>query len=60
VRVEACRVGGMGHAWSGGSWRGSHTFPSGPDASEEMFAFFLEDGPYPGVQEAGGGTSNAR
>jgi len=41
VRLEQWRIPLMGHAWSGGSFRGSHTFPSGPDASEEMFAFFL-------------------
>jgi poly(hydroxyalkanoate) depolymerase family esterase len=41
ARVETVRVRGMGHAWSGGSFRGSHTFPSGPHASDAMMAFFL-------------------
>ena len=39
--VEAWVVPGMGHAWSGGSTRGTHTFPTGPDATERMLDFFL-------------------
>jgi poly(hydroxyalkanoate) depolymerase family esterase len=39
--IEAWLVAGMGHAWSGGSARGTHTFPSGPDATERMLDFLL-------------------
>ncbi len=43
ARIEAWRVNDMGHAWSGGSFRGSHTWPKGPRASDEMMAFFLDE-----------------
>ena len=41
VRVELWCIAAMGHAWSGGSLRGSFTFPPGPRASEIMMSFFL-------------------
>ncbi|MGP6188976.1 MAG: alpha/beta hydrolase family esterase [Vulcanimicrobiaceae bacterium] len=41
VRVELWRIESMGHLWSGGSFRGSHTYPPGPPQSDEMMAFFL-------------------
>ena len=43
VRVELWCIAAMGHAWSGGSLRGSFTFPPGPRASEIMMSFFLGD-----------------
>ena len=42
VRLEMCSIDEMGHAWSGGSFRGSHTWPKGPRATDEFMAFFLE------------------
>jgi poly(hydroxyalkanoate) depolymerase family esterase len=43
VRVEERRIANLGHVWSGGSLRGSLTDPWGPDATEGMTRFFLDD-----------------
>jgi poly(hydroxyalkanoate) depolymerase family esterase len=43
--VESWLVAEMGHAWSGGDPRGTHTFPSGPDATEQMLRFLVDGAP---------------
>jgi poly(hydroxyalkanoate) depolymerase family esterase len=43
-RLETWLVRSMGHAWSGGDPRGTHTFPDGPPATERMLDFLLAAG----------------
>jgi poly(hydroxyalkanoate) depolymerase family esterase len=50
VRIEEWRVARMRHAWSGGSPRGSFTWPAGPHASEAMMTFFLRKGSATGTE----------
>jgi poly(hydroxyalkanoate) depolymerase family esterase len=39
--LETWLVPGMGHAWSGGDARGTHTWPTGPSATERILDFLL-------------------
>ena len=43
-RFETWLVRPMGHAWSGGDPRGTHTYPDGPAATERMLDFLLPAG----------------
>ncbi len=42
-RMEVRAIEHLGHAWSGGSFRGSFTNPRTANATEAMVTFFLED-----------------
>jgi poly(3-hydroxybutyrate) depolymerase len=39
--LETWLVPGMGHAWSGGDARATHTWPPGPSATDRMLDFLL-------------------
>ncbi|SFB88653.1 extracellular catalytic domain type 1 short-chain-length polyhydroxyalkanoate depolymerase [Massilia yuzhufengensis] len=43
--AEHWLIHGAAHAWMGGKAAGSHTDATGPNASKEMLAFFLEQRP---------------
>ena len=43
-RLETWLVRAMGHAWSGGDPRGTHTYPQGPPATERILDFLLAPG----------------
>jgi poly(hydroxyalkanoate) depolymerase family esterase len=43
--LETWLIAAMGHAWSGGDARGTHTFPPGPSATERMLEFLLAPAP---------------
>jgi poly(hydroxyalkanoate) depolymerase family esterase len=40
--IESWLVSRMGHAWSGGDPRGSHTYPAGPDATEAILRLLVD------------------
>ncbi len=39
--IQCWLVAGMGHAWSGGPSSAQYSYPSGPDETGAMFAFFM-------------------
>jgi poly(hydroxyalkanoate) depolymerase family esterase len=39
--LETWLISGMGHAWSGGDPRGTHTWAAGPSATDRMLDFLL-------------------
>lgn len=43
--VETWLIRDMGHAWSGGDARGTHTYPPGPRATDRMLDFLLDPAP---------------